>query len=336
MPLISFIPKRYEEGFRKIAALEEEDFQLIKQALERTQLVSSIGKLIMHVVEISGSNEDDIEDIFLSVGSLISFLESEDVYAEVVTDVTMAGYVGGLFENKGQFHDRLSYLIKCKQIYYSYKANHLATEYGNVFLSSRIATDIRPVFSANLEDAPRAAMVIHNLHIHFQSDEEDKHKDIFFALDSDDLKTLKNAIIRAEQKEIGLKKVFENSGMINTETQKVIDSHSLWRIQLPTERKLSKLETQFNELAAKWKDETGLFSTTFHKVANDAYLDIIGMGKDAIPLILKDLQKPTGTAHWHTALKAITKENPVPVEDLTKNKKIKEAWIAWGKSKNII
>jgi hypothetical protein len=113
-------------------------------------------------------------------------------------------------------------------------------------------------------------------------------------------------------------------------------SHTFWVILPVGKRTQSKIEAQFNELSIKWKSETGLFSTTFHKVANDSYFDIIGLGQEVVPILLHDMQKPTGTAHWHTALKAITKENPVPPEDLNKSKKVKEAWILWGKSKRII
>jgi len=98
---------------------------------------------------------------------------------------------------------------------------------------------------------------------------------------------------------------------------------------------ISELEIQFNELASKWKAETGVFSTTIDKI-NNSYLDIIGLGKDALPFILKDMQTSKGTAHWHTALKAISKENPVPLEEMNKTKRIKELWIEWGKRKNLI
>jgi hypothetical protein len=110
----------------------------------------------------------------------------------------------------------------------------------------------------------------------------------------------------------------------------------IWELHNPIPKVESELEKKFNEYASKWKDETGLFSTTFQKVANDTYLDIIGMGKEVIPLILKDMQSVNGTAHWHSALKALTKQNPVEEKDLTKNRKIKEAWIAWGKHNNLI
>jgi hypothetical protein len=109
-------------------------------------------------------------------------------------------------------------------------------------------------------------------------------------------------------------------------------------LSLPSEdiiEEVSEVEKRFNYLAEKWKTETGVFSTTFHKVVNDSYLEIIFDGKDFLPFILKDLEKG-GTAHWHTALRIITKENPVPIEDLSKMKKVREAWISWGKNTNKI
>jgi len=99
--------------------------------------------------------------------------------------------------------------------------------------------------------------------------------------------------------------------------------------------RVSELEFQFNELAAKWKAETGLFSLDRDKV-NDTFLDLISLGKEIVPFILKDMQKPAGAARWHIALKALTKENPITNEDLSNSKLVKEKWIKWGKEKNII
>lgn len=108
-----------------------------------------------------------------------------------------------------------------------------------------------------------------------------------------------------------------------------------WAIISMNTDQLTELETQFMILAEKWKDDTGLYSTMGKKVVNDTYLDIIGLGREIVPFILKDIQNG-GTAHWHSALKALTKENPVPEEDLHKNKKIKQAWLNWGTNNKLI
>lgn len=62
-----------------------------------------------------------------------------------------------------------------------------------------------------------------------------------------------------------------------------------------------------------------------------SYLAIIGLGKEALPFILKDLQRETN--HWFTALRAISKveSSPVRSEDAGNLKKMREAWLKWGK-----
>ena len=70
----------------------------------------------------------------------------------------------------------------------------------------------------------------------------------------------------------------------------------------------STIEREFAHLVARWKDETGVFSTTCDKVVNDSFLQIIALGKDVVPLILEDLKLEGG--HWHTALRVLTGENP--------------------------
>lgn len=92
---------------------------------------------------------------------------------------------------------------------------------------------------------------------------------------------------------------------------------------------------QFQNLAAQWKKQTGLYSTTAQKVYNNVYLDIIGLGREIVPLILQDMANE-GSAHWHTALKALTHQNPVPDNDLSKSKIVKQAWLQWGRENHII
>ncbi len=61
-----------------------------------------------------------------------------------------------------------------------------------------------------------------------------------------------------------------------------------------------------------------------------AYQQIIGMGKEAIPLILQELERTRG--HWLWALFAITKQDPAP-EGATFDEAV-DAWLEWGKRPN--
>jgi len=96
----------------------------------------------------------------------------------------------------------------------------------------------------------------------------------------------------------------------------------------------SQIEAQFNKLSAQWKRDTQAQSGVSAIVMHPAYLDIIGMGDKAVPLILRDLKKET--SHWFIALRAITKSSPVRPEDAGNLKKMRDAWLKWGKENGFL
>jgi hypothetical protein len=90
------------------------------------------------------------------------------------------------------------------------------------------------------------------------------------------------------------------------------------------------LEEKFATLAAQWKADIGPESTTIGIATHPAYLAIIKLGEDVIPLILQDLQKQPN--HWFIALKSLANNfSPVKPEDAGNVKKMTEAWLKWGK-----
>ena len=88
------------------------------------------------------------------------------------------------------------------------------------------------------------------------------------------------------------------------------------------------LKGEFDELARLWKAETRLGSMT-RTITHPAYLGIIGLGPAVIPLILRDLNREPN--HWFTALRALAKTSPVNAEDAGNMKKMRHAWLEWGK-----
>ena len=100
-------------------------------------------------------------------------------------------------------------------------------------------------------------------------------------------------------------------------------------------RPSTELEAEFQELARKWKYETGHFSFVSQMITHPAYQSIIEMGEPAISLILKDLQDQPD--HWFPALAAISGESPhIPDEDRGRIRAISKIWIEWGKTKGYI
>ena len=91
------------------------------------------------------------------------------------------------------------------------------------------------------------------------------------------------------------------------------------------------LQHRFSLLATKWKSETGLLSNVTKKCTHPAYQQIIGMGWEALPLILRDLRD--SKADWFWALTAITGANPISTEIAGNITQMTEAWLQWARAK---
>jgi hypothetical protein len=89
---------------------------------------------------------------------------------------------------------------------------------------------------------------------------------------------------------------------------------------------------KFARLAAEWKRDTRFVSVVRQKMTHHAYLKIIGMGKDALPFILKDLDDQP--ADWIPALISITEENPVNPDDSFEQ--AVKAWLKWGRDRDLL
>jgi hypothetical protein len=69
------------------------------------------------------------------------------------------------------------------------------------------------------------------------------------------------------------------------------------------------LEATFNQLVLQWRKETRGISSSTELILHPAYQQIIGLGKEAIPLLLRELEQKSG--RWFWALKSISREDPV-------------------------
>ncbi|MCP4251408.1 MAG: hypothetical protein GY778_30600 [bacterium] len=102
----------------------------------------------------------------------------------------------------------------------------------------------------------------------------------------------------------------------------------------PASRQLESAREQIDRLAAEWKAATMFVSSTTQMCTHPAYQRIIGMGPEAIPLLLERLdQKPD---HWFWALHAITGVNPTGPADAGDIERMSDAWLRWGREHGYI
>ena len=95
-----------------------------------------------------------------------------------------------------------------------------------------------------------------------------------------------------------------------------------------------ELEGIFNGLAATWSNETGAYSITSKRYAHPSYQAILTLGKDAIPLILKQLREKPDM--WFEALTALAKPKVNPVKPGDTFEEAINAWLKWGNDQKIL
>lgn len=101
----------------------------------------------------------------------------------------------------------------------------------------------------------------------------------------------------------------------------------------PATRQGVSLAERFADLVHRWREETAFLSSSTAQAAHPAYQQIVGMGPDALPLILRELEDRGG--HWFWALKAITGVDPVPPGERGRVQAMRQAWLHWGREQGL-
>ena len=87
----------------------------------------------------------------------------------------------------------------------------------------------------------------------------------------------------------------------------------------------------FNDLVRVWNDDTMMSSSMREICTHWAYQRVIGLGFEAVPLIMERIKE--GDRHWGWALTSITGENPA--EECDSLQEASEAWLQWGAQKGL-
>ena len=90
------------------------------------------------------------------------------------------------------------------------------------------------------------------------------------------------------------------------------------------------IEDKFNKLADKWDKDTEHLSSPSQIHTHCSYLEILAIGKDVIPIMLKDLQ--VNRRHWFSALSYLTGVNPINPLCAGKVNEMIDCWINWGRN----
>jgi hypothetical protein len=99
--------------------------------------------------------------------------------------------------------------------------------------------------------------------------------------------------------------------------------------QLPPAPPAETVAEKFRRLATTWHKAIAHQSSTTVRNNHPAYREIIGLGKEVVPLLLQDLEK--NHTHWFCALREITEAAPIPPFAAGNIPEMVEAWLHWAK-----
>ncbi|MBI1830418.1 MAG: hypothetical protein HYR84_03095 [Planctomycetes bacterium] len=102
--------------------------------------------------------------------------------------------------------------------------------------------------------------------------------------------------------------------------------------QIAAKTPTESLPDRFRRLAAEWRDAVAHLSSTTARNNHPAYREIISLGPEVVPLLLRDLED--NQTHWFCALREITGANPIPESAAGNVPKMAEAWLRWAKDNN--
>jgi hypothetical protein len=90
-----------------------------------------------------------------------------------------------------------------------------------------------------------------------------------------------------------------------------------------------QLKQRFEQLVVEWRAQRNPYSSDPFSPANcPAYLKIIALGAEAIPLVLGELRDRPD--HWFIALEALTDADPIKAEHCGDFSKMTADWLDWG------
>ncbi len=213
------IPDHHKSGLTKLVSLSDKSMEQLISAIED---VSPKFFAKDFAAEIATKVPDILlDDITEIVNVLVSLLHSSFQYEipsdELAHDVVEAMAQTSIQElqlstaKQDSFRQQLAKFFTIDPLLVVSKAVTVLQSNENSFCSTRIVTDIRRVFGSNPGMAPKAAVIVHSLKLNYHH--EGELKDFYIAMDTDDIKTLRDVLERADLKAESLKSIINNAGI---------------------------------------------------------------------------------------------------------------------------
>lgn len=207
------IPERYRSGVAALAALPEESFVQLFEALKNEVTGDTSDSLASQLgLNLPSIPYSDLSKIIAAIASMQSVESRSHVSTDTFVSDIWEAFIADAPDlavgiDEETLKSRVSQVVTGKTINLtSAKIMELKTEVERSFCRARILTDVRMAFSDDANEAPRGMAILHNLQIAYH-DDRGRHREFYVTLEDDDLIALKEAVERAEKKKKALEEL---------------------------------------------------------------------------------------------------------------------------------
>ena len=202
------IPEEFKPGFKLLLNIDEQTINGFIDAFQQAeplQINDLVSAVTSRVNTLTRKEVKDVIETLISIHNLRDYLQenhntsTEEVIEKISQAVEDDEELDITDEQKPEFERRLVTFLDFDNILsFTSKAIEVLRDHERLFQSSRIHTDMRPVFESDLEDSPIGVAIVNMLKIEYV-DLDGKHE-FFVALDANDLKQLREQLDIADRK----------------------------------------------------------------------------------------------------------------------------------------
>ncbi|SRR5258706_4763304 len=220
------IPEEAYEGLEKLAALGNDDFRTLFDALKETVPTFHLDEFSAHVssrVDLASDVISDIIEFILPLYALrfdmgISIPEFVDSILASV-EKTQSEDLELSVDSIALLRDRISEILTLDHsLGIVAKSRYIAGQHERLFIETRIFTELRPIFQDDASKPPTAGFILHKLRINYF--ESGRSREFFVTMDATDIEKLRQALSRADQKAESLRL------LLNTTPMKILEIKS--------------------------------------------------------------------------------------------------------------
>ncbi len=209
------IPTEYIEKFKFYIKLPKELKNAVEDFLSKIQIGTSPNKIIeLGTKNLPNLTRERIEDIILIFLNLAHVKEnlhlSIEEFLPVLERALKKSEILSVEDTQLALHDFRKLLSNDSNTSVTAKLLDAMTENQKNFLKATITEDIRTAFDS--DENYLGSVIIHNLKIRFS--ENGNTKDIYFALDSDDLETFITTLKKSQERIAKIKSDFNVDSII--------------------------------------------------------------------------------------------------------------------------